>query len=69
MITRIYFWSIPKRNLLWAVLRMWLNRRPLKNNPNIKFWKLLGTGKGLTFTLETRTQHDGDCWLCWMRNR
>ena len=50
MITRIYFWSIPKRNLLWAVLRMWLNRRPLKNNPNIKFWKLLGTGKGLTFT-------------------
>lgn len=50
MITRIYFWSIPKRLLIWAILRMWLDRRPLKKNSNIKFWKLLGTGKGLTFT-------------------
>jgi len=50
MITRIYFWSIPKRLLVWAVFRMWLNRRPLKKNKQVKFWKLLGTGKGLTFT-------------------
>lgn len=50
MITRIYFWTIPKRFLIWAVLRMWLNRGPLKKNSSIEFWKLLGTGKGLTFT-------------------
>jgi len=29
---------------------MWLSRRHLKRNREIKFWKLLGTGKGETFT-------------------
>jgi hypothetical protein len=29
---------------------MALDRRALKRNPAIKFWKLLGTGKGETFT-------------------
>lgn len=31
-------------------MRMWLDRKELKSNPAISFWKLLGTGKGLTFT-------------------
>lgn len=29
---------------------MALDRRALRRNPNISFWKLLGTGKGETFT-------------------
>ena len=29
---------------------MWLSRRQLKRNREVKFWKLLGTGKGETFT-------------------
>lgn len=50
MITRIYFWSIPSSRVLWAILQMWLSRGPLKRNKEIKFWKLLGTGRGETFT-------------------
>lgn len=50
MITRIYFWRIPKRRALWAIARMALDRGSLKRNSEIGFWKLLGTGKGETFT-------------------
>lgn len=50
MITRIYFWKIEGSRIIWAILRMALDRRALKGNRAIKFWKLLGTGKGETFT-------------------
>jgi len=50
MITKVYFWRVSRRDIFWAVLRMALDRRALKRNPNISFWKLLGTGKGETFT-------------------
>lgn len=50
MTTKIYFWKIPNSKVLWAVAQMWLSRRQLKRNREIKFWKLLGTGKGETFT-------------------
>jgi len=50
VITKIYFWKIPNSKVLWAVAQMWLSRRQLKRNKEIKFWKLLGTGKGETFT-------------------
>ena len=50
MITRIYFWRIPGSRILWAILRMALDRRQLRKNRSIVFWKLLGTGKGETFT-------------------
>ena len=47
---RIYFWRIPSSRILWAILHMALDRIPLKRNKSISFWKLLGTGKGETFT-------------------
>ena len=47
---RIYFWRIPSSRILWAILHMALDRIPLKRNSSISFWKLLGTGKGETFT-------------------
>ena len=50
MITKVYFWRVSRRDIFWAVLRMALDRRALRRNPNISFWKLLGTGKGETFT-------------------
>jgi len=50
MITKIYFWKVPNSRIFWAVLQMWFSRSALKRNKNIKFWKLLGTGKGETFT-------------------
>lgn len=50
MITRIYFWQIERRYLVWAILRMAVDRRALKQNKSISFWKLLGCGKGETFT-------------------
>ena len=50
MITRIYFWNIKSSKVLWAIFRMALDRRALKRNSSIGFWKLLGTGKGETFT-------------------
>jgi len=50
MTTKVYFWKIPGRQILWAILRMALDRRTLKRNSSITFWKLLGTGKGETFT-------------------
>ncbi|MFM7623975.1 MAG: spheroidene monooxygenase [Actinomycetota bacterium] len=50
MKTRIYFWKVNRSKIIWAIFRMALDRRVLKRNPAIKFWKLLGTGKGETFT-------------------
>lgn len=50
MITRIYFWQIERRYLIWAILRMAVDRRALKKDESISFWKLLGCGKGETFT-------------------
>lgn len=50
MTTKIYFWKVPARFVPSAILHMALDRRALKRNPKISFWKLLGTGKGETFT-------------------
>ena len=47
---RIYFWKINRRHIPWAIAQMALNRIVLNQNPSIAFWKLLGTGKGETFT-------------------
>lgn len=50
MITRIYFWKVNDRDIPWAISRMALDRLPLALNSEINFWKLLGAGKGETFT-------------------
>ena len=47
---RIYFWKVSSLRIPWAVTQMALNRIPLQRNKEISFWKLLGTGKGETFT-------------------
>ena len=50
MITVIYFWTIEPKHVLHAIARMALDRRALEKNASISFFKLLGTGKGDTFT-------------------
>lgn len=47
---RIYFWRITPRNIPWAIMRMGLDRISLWRMNGITFWKLLGAGKGETFT-------------------
>ena len=47
---RIYFWKIPPRFIPWALFRMGLDRFSLWRMNGISFWKLLGAGKGETFT-------------------
>ena len=47
---RIYFWKIPPRFVPWALFRMGLDRFSLWRMNGISFWKLLGAGKGETFT-------------------
>ena len=47
---RIYFWKIPPRFVPWAFFRMGLDRISLWRMNGISFWKLLGAGKGETFT-------------------
>ena len=50
MITVVYFWRISKAALPIAILNMASNKLMLKKIPGISFIKLLGTGKGETFT-------------------
>lgn len=49
-ITLVYFWKIPRKRILWALIHMGLDRIFLQRSTEISFWKLLGTGKGETFT-------------------
>ncbi len=52
---RVHFWRVPKRYIPWAFSRMALDRIALSRMEGVSFWKLLGTGKGETFT-----PRDGD---------
>jgi len=50
MITLIYFWQIKPQSIFQAVLLMATQRRSLRNQSGVTFFKLLGTGKGESFT-------------------
>ena len=55
MITVAYFWEIKPQRILWALFHMGWDRLWMKRTKYISFWKLLGTGKGKTFTLRDGT--------------
>jgi quinol monooxygenase YgiN len=46
----VHLWRVPARRVPVAVARMGLDRRPLRRAPGLRFFKLLGTGYGDTFT-------------------
>lgn len=50
MITVVYFWRIKKIYIPIAILYMAIHRQIIKRFPTIGFVKLLGTGKGKSFT-------------------
>jgi len=50
MIVAAYFWQIEKKRIPFALSRMALNRRVVRNFPGVTFAKLLGCGTGERFT-------------------
>jgi len=49
-VTVIYFWKIKSSKVGFALLRMALDRGALRGITGVRFAKMLGTGKGETFT-------------------
>ena len=49
-VTVIYFWKIESSNIGFALLHMALDRGSLRRFKGVQFAKMLGTGKGETFT-------------------
>jgi hypothetical protein len=47
----LHLWRVPRRAVPAAVLRMGLDRRPVRTVPGVRFAKLFGTGDGRTFTV------------------
>lgn len=50
MITVLYFWKIKRTKILSALLRMAIDRTLLRRTKGVTFAKMLGCGKGETFT-------------------
>jgi hypothetical protein len=50
MNTFLYIWEVKTSKIPLALIRMATNHISLKLNKSVKFYKLLGTGKGETFT-------------------
>jgi quinol monooxygenase YgiN len=46
----VHLFNVPPRRAPAALLRMATDRRPLRQTPGLHFFKLVGTGKGDTFT-------------------
>ena len=50
LVTVIYFWKLRERKVGIALLHMALDRRVIRKFSGVRFAKMLGTGKGETFT-------------------
>jgi hypothetical protein len=60
-VTVVYFWKIETRSVGFALLRMALDRGALRRMNSVTFAKMLGTGKGETFT---PSDADANRWGC-----
>jgi hypothetical protein len=61
MITVIYFWKIERSSIPFALFRMAIDRTLLRRAEGVTFAKMLGCGKGETFT---PTDADPNRWGC-----
>jgi hypothetical protein len=50
-VVTVHLWGVSARRVPGALLRMGLDRRPLRRTDGLRFAKLLGTGDGRTFTV------------------
>ena len=46
----VHLWTVPRRAVPKALLRMGLDRNAVRRTPGVRFAKMLGTGDGRTFT-------------------
>jgi hypothetical protein len=60
-VTVVYFWKIESRDIGFALLRMALDRGGLRRMKGVTFAKMLGTGRGETFTPRDA---DANRWGC-----
>lgn len=51
MITSIHLYGVSRAGAVQALMRMGLDRGPLTRTPGLRFFKLVGTGDGRTFTV------------------
>jgi hypothetical protein len=61
MITVIYFWRIKRSDITFALFRMAIDRTLLRRGKGVSFAKMLGCGKGETFT---PSDADPNRWGC-----
>lgn len=58
-------WRVPTTKIALAVGRMGLDRLPLRRTEGLRFWKLLGTGSGRTFTMKDADPHHWALLTVW----
>ncbi|MHB8670139.1 MAG: monooxygenase [Acidimicrobiales bacterium] len=61
----MHLFGVPTRHVGRAVGRMALDRRPLSRTPGLRFFKLLGTGDGRTFTVRDADPHRWGLLAVW----
>jgi hypothetical protein len=61
----MHLWGVPARRIPGAVIRMGLDRRPVRRIAGLRFAKLLGTGSGQTFTVGDGDLHHWGLLASW----
>ncbi|MBI1377566.1 MAG: monooxygenase [Frankiales bacterium] len=64
-VVSLHLYGVAGLDVLRAVARMGLDRRPVRALPGARFVKLLGTGSGRTFTVRDADPHHWGVLACW----
>lgn len=62
----LHVWGVAGRHVPTALLRMATHRRSVRGQPGLRFAKLLGTGRGETFTLRDSDWGHWAILACWV---